>query len=428
MASRKRTATRRWWPLVVLAALPCPQYVSAQIASGGDTTLFRSDAAGVRVEPQYQIDPLSIGPLKATISITARSAAESNVFRTSKNPSDDVYVELRPSIRVLAAIGAHSATWSASVATRQYAQFTGENQSDIDLTSAGRIDLGPRASATWRTGYASETEPRGSAGANLLAARPADLQLLQSSWSARGELGHLAVSASAGVVARSYGALTLSDGRQLDQSFRNTRTLRIAPRASFSVVPTATFFLGGSATRTTSLDRQQSALRDANGYTVITGFRSETNGLIIGEVGLGWRNQTYQNPLFKSFRGVTYDATVDWYPTRLISFRLQAGQDIVNSGLPTVAGIVRNSLAARIYYDPLRNLRFLVALDHDHDAFRELDLKTNTATATLTTRYQVGRHIDLSTYARIVSKRTSDRKQLEGYNSVAVGVAITGVL
>lgn len=415
-------------PVVLSLLAAAAQPAGAQISSGGETILFRTDAAGVRTEPQFEPPPLMIGPVQANLRVTARSVAETNVFRTAKSGGDDVYAEIAPSAGLLASIGPHAVTFSARATAKRYSRFARENNETISLNYGGRLDLGPNARAGWTTSFARETEPRGAAGENLVSAEPAEFQVLQTGLSASTDLGGLSIGVAGSVVSRTFFPLDLAVGGSRDQSFRNTRSIRVAPRASFGVAGSSAVFVAGSAVKTTSLDRVSNGLRDSSGYTLLGGFRSETNGLVIGEIGVGWRGQQYRNPLFADFQGFTYDATVDWYPTKLVSVRVQAGQDVVNSGLANVAGILRRSLAARAYYDPLRNLRFSLALDRDHDAFRELDFSTSTVTATLNGRYQLGRHVDVSAFAQFQSKASTDDKRLEGYQAVTVGVALTGVL
>ncbi len=426
MGMLKRSLAGRGGPLLTLAALAVPAH--AQIASGGDTVLFRSDAAGVRIEPQYEPRPLQWGPLLADLRLTARLVVDSNILRTSNGGADDVYFELAPSMRVLGSFGPHTATFSARASAKRFSRLVAQNNETVELLYTGRVDLGAGSFAQWRTLYAREIEPRASAGINLVQAGPAELQLLQSALTASTDFGRLGLAVSAGVVQRTFQPLVLKAGGKLDQSFRDTRSISIAPRASFGVAPGAGVFVAGSAVRTTSLDRQLTVLRDSTGYTLLAGVRTETEGLIVGEVGIGWRRQNYSNPVFRNFGGFTYDATVDWYPTRLISARVQLGQDIVNSGLPTVAGILRRSVAVNAYYDPLRNLRFSLALGREHDEFREIDFSTNTVSATLAGRYQIGRHLTVSAYGRVETRDTSDSNRLGGYDSVAIGVAVTGAL
>lgn len=423
--------SRAGWcgPLLVLAALAAlAMPAQAQIASGGDTVLFRSDAAGVRIEPQYEPRPLQWGPLLADLRLTARSVVDSNVLRTSTSRADDIYFELAPSVRILGSFGPHTATFSARASVKRFSRLVAQNNETVELLYAGRVDLGAGAFARWRTVYAREIEPRASAGVNIVQAGPAELQLLQSAFTASTDFGRLGVAVSAGVAQRTFQPLVLRAGGRLDQSFRDTRSISIAPRASLGVAPGASVFVAGSAVRTTSLDRRLSALRDSTGYTLLAGVRTETEGLVVGEIGIGWRGQSYRNPAFRNFSGFTYDATVDWYPTRLVSARVQLGQDIVNSGLPTVAGILRRNVAVNAYYDPLRNLRFSLALAREHDEFREIGFSTNTVTATLSGRYQIGRHLTVSAYGRVENRDTSDNSRLGGYDGVAVGVAVTGAL
>ncbi len=400
----------------------------AQSASAGDTVLFRSDVAGTRVEPQYQATPLVIGPMLATIALTARVASDTNIFRTSKNTRHEVYVEAIPSIGIAARFGAHTATLSARAAARRHARFSSENRNAVDVAYGGQIDLGPPSTASFRTTYGRESEPRGSAGLNLAAAGPAEVQKIESSASVSTEFRRLGVSASASIARRSYDPLRPANSPAISQAFRDTKTLRVGSRVNFRALPSATIFASGSANRTQSIEGSRGLLRDATGYTLLAGLRSDTESLIVGEVGIGWRGQNYRNPAFRDFAGLTYDATVDWYPTRLVSVRIQAGQDIVNSNFSRVAGIVRRSVSGTFFYDPLRELRFVFALNRDLDDYRELDFSTRTTSAGLTGTYQIGRRVDFSAFGRIISKGSSDVRFVDAYDSLAVGIGLTGRL
>ena len=427
MSAIIKSAPRKLLVASFVAAL-CGRPAYAQIASGGDTILFRTDAAGVRTEPQYQGKPLTIGPAQATVALSARLVADSNIFRTSKSANDDIYLEVAPSVRIAAGFGAHSATLSARASTRRHARFSSEDRSVIDVNYAGRIDLGPQSAASFRTAFVRESEQRGSVGGNRLGSGPAIVQRYESSWSASTEFGRMGLSVLAGIAQRSHNPLDLANGTAISQSFRDTKTVRVAPRLNVRAGPSATIFVGGSASRTRSIDRSQGALRDASGYTLLAGVRSDAEGLIVGEVGIGWRGQNYRNTAFRDFTGLTYDATVDWYPTRLVSLRVQAGQDIVNSNFASVAGIVRRYAGATFYYDPLRNLRFVAVIEREHDDFRELKLSTSTTSTGLTARYQIGRHVDFSVFGRVISKTSSNILFVDRYNSAAAGIALTGTL
>lgn len=428
MARAPRKNFARRWALVPLFLTVAVRPAHGQIASGGDSILFRSDAAGMRTEPQYEPKPIMIGPLVADVRMTLRTVADSNIFRTANGDADDVSFEAVPSLRLVGAFGPHNASFSARAAVVRHAKFVSENSETVDLALGGRLDLGAGALATWRTRYAREIESRGAGGNNLVTAGPAELQILQSAWTARGDLGRLTVSLAAGIAQRSYKALALRVGGSLDQSFRDTRAVSIASRASYGITSSAAVFVAGAATKTTSLDRDAFPRRDSSSYTVLAGFRTETNGLIIGEIGIGFRGQQYENPLFRDFSGFTYDATVDWYPTRLVSVRVQAGQDIANSGLANVAGILRRNAALTAYYDPLRNLRFAVSLDRESDEFRELDQASTTVTAGLTGRYQVNPMLGVSAFVRVQQKETTSSLTVDAFNSVAIGAAVTGNL
>ncbi|MFM9976644.1 MAG: outer membrane beta-barrel protein [Sphingomonadaceae bacterium] len=404
------------------------QPAHAQGASGGGSALFRSDAAGVRIEPQYEPTPIRIGPLLADIRLAASAVADNNVLKTSDGSIDDVYLALVPSIRLIGNVGPDSISLAGRADFRRYVRREAENSETFDLTASSRISLSQDAQVNWRAQIAREVESRGSAGTNVRDASPAEYRTIDIQGSGRAEFGRLSVSAGAGVARQSYLPIRLETGARLDQSFRDTRTLSVAPRASFLLTPATSFFIGGSATKRESLDRRLGQLRDSNGIALLGGVRLEGERLIVGEIGVGWRRQNYRNPAFSDFGGLTYDATVDWYPTPLMSVRAQAGQDIVNSGIATVAGVVRQSFGLKGFYDPRRNIRIIAGFDHEHDDYREIALTTDTATATLTGQYLAGRHLIMSAFCRFQVKGSSDPQTIDDYRSLAIGVAFTGRL
>jgi len=411
-----------------LAALAIGGPAQAQLASGGGSILFRSDAAGVRVEPQFEPSPLRLGPLLADVRVAVSAVADDNVLKTSSGTVSDAYLNVAPSARLIGNVGPHSLALAASAELRRFTRRDTENSETFDIGANSRIDLGQDAQATWRAQITREIESRGAAGINVIAAGPAEFRTASVSGGGRAQFGRLVVAASAGVARRTYLPLRLDAGGSFDQAFRDTRTLSVAPRASFLLTPATSFFVGGSATRSQSLDRGRGGTRDSTGYAMLGGVRIEGEGLIVGEIGVGWRGQEYRNPQFKDYGGFTYDATVDWYPTPLLSLRVQAGQDIVNSGISTVAGVVRQTLGLKAFYDPRRNVRVIFAIDRDRDEFREIGLTTDTATATLTGQYLAGRHLIMSTFWRFQTKRSSDTGALDDYRSLAVGLAVTGRL
>jgi hypothetical protein len=400
----------------------------AQVASGGGSVLFRSDAAGVRVEPQYEPEPLRLGSLIADVRVAVAAVADSNVLRTAEGNADNVYLNVAPSVRLIGNIGPDSIALVARADLRRFASRATENSETFDLAASGRLDLGLNAQATWRAQMARDVELRGSAGSNVVAAGPAEYRTANVQASGQAQFGRLAISTSAAVSRRSYLPLVLNAGGKADQSFRDTRTVTVGPRANFSLTPATAFFVGGSASETQSLDRRQGRRRDSRGLALLAGVKLEGERLVVGEIGVGWRAQNYRNPLFSDYSGLTYDATIDWYPTPLISFRAQAGQDIVNSGLATVAGIIRQNVGVKAFYDPRRNVRVTLAIDHEHDDFREIGLTTDTTSTILTGQYLAGRHLIMSAFCRLQVRDASDGQSLDDYRSLAIGFAFTGRL
>ena len=410
--------------LTILAGQPV-QAQSAQPLFPSETALlFRPDAAGTRPEAAYNPTGIAIGPLRVLPKIELGAVIDSNIFNQDGGADREAYFVARPALRIVSDWGRHGFEVDADARIRRFASLEREDSEEFGLGASGRYDLDYASAIFTRVGYARRIEPRGAGGPVNANAEPSAYSELGSSIGASREFGPLRLRASVSATRRRYDEIRLVAGSEQDQSFRNARAITVTPRVDYAVSPAAGLFVTGSYSAVKSLDAPSCCARDATGGTILAGVRAELGRLVIGEVAAGWRTRSFERPQYRDFGGPTFDARIDWYPTELISFRLSAGQDIENSGIATVAGIVTRNAILSAYYDPLRNLRITGSLRYSNEKYRELHVETDSVGASLRADYSFNRNLTLGLRAGVRDRGSSAPQTVSEFHGYEFGASL----
>jgi hypothetical protein len=422
---------RAWRALHVGAAALCAggasQAASAQIIAVAGASLFRQDAAGTRVEPQFEPPPVDVAGMTLQLEAATGLGGDTNVYR-SRVADGDVVFAASGLVGLRADLGPDSVLAHARVGTERFFRLATANADTYDLGVDSSAALSQQASLSTDLSYARQIEPRGSSGFNPTDVSPSTYRQLRAGVTAHADLGALAVTVPVTVQRQTFEDLHLTSGQSIDQSFRNSRELAVAPRATYALHSATALFLGLSINRLETIKPSALHDRSANTYTILGGVHFDLDKMLVAEVGLGWRARNYDMPYFKPFNGFTYDATLDWYPTELMSVRAEAHQDFENSGLITVAAIPRDTQRATVYYDPLRRLRTSVSLERSHDSYREIGVSTTLWTASTRASYLVTPRLTATIYGQYQSKSSTDASRIGAFHGAVFGLAFSGRL
>lgn len=399
----------------------------AQIASGGSDRLFRSDAAGTRVEPEFDPKPFRVGSFLAEVRLSEETRLETNVLNTRTNTRSDVSLSLEPVVAVRTDWNRHLLTLLTRARMQRYNNVTSENRTAYEARLGARFDAERGSEFMSSIRYTREAEDRGFGGSNQ-AGEPAFLKLLDARTSVRTDIAGIQLDASIDAEERRYEDIRAGAGMRVDQSFRDIRSVSLNPRVNVPSGAYTVVFATARVSRSESIDPRPSRKRDATGTAVLAGIRFEGPGLLAAEAGFGWRTRNYDSVRFRDYEGATWDIAVDGYPTQLTSFRLQAGQDFRNSGLAEVPAILVRTYSFAGYYDMKRNLRLKLSLDLDRERYREIGLTTATVTTTLVGSYTLSPRIGASLYLRYRDRSSSDANRVEPYSGITLGASLTGWL
>lgn len=410
--------------LTILARQPVQAQTAQPLFPSETAPLFRPDAAGTRAEPAY--DPIGIasGSFRILPKVELGAVTNSNIFSQDGGADGEAYFVAQPALRIVSDWGRHGFELDADARIRRFASLESENSEEFAVGANGRYDLDYASAIFTRIGYSRRIEPRGAGGPANANAEPSAYSELGSSLGASKEFGPLRLRASISATRRRYDDIRLVAGGEQDQSFRNSRAITVTPRIDYAVSPAAGLFVTGSYSAVKSLDAPSCCVRDATGGTILAGVRAELGRLVIGEVAAGWRTRSFERPQYRDFDGLTFDARIDWYPTELVSFRLSAGQDIENSGIASVAGIVTRNATLSAYYEPLRNLRVIGSLRYFNEKYRELHVETDSVGASLRADYSFNRNLTLGLRASVRDRGSSDPQTVSEFHGYELGASL----
>ena len=414
-------------------AMLAPSLALAQTVGAGtaiviEPGLDRDDVAGARIEPLYRSRPILVGPLFAQPSLAVVAGYDSNVFNRP-DASGAALTTVMPALELRADLPRHELEASAAGTLRRFSRHTSENSEEFSLRAGGRLDMGARQALRVSVEFAHLIEPRSSAGSAVNAAEPASFDRLTAEAGVRLELGRLRIAPALAYERLEYDPVMLAGAETgagtIDQSFRDTRTLRGEVRIDYDFSGLLAVFVSGSCEDIDSLSAPASARRDARDCEGLVGLRGRITPVISGEIGVGYRTRDYAQPAFRDFDGVTFRADVQWYVTPLVTLRLEARRAFRNSGNLRAGAILTDAFKLSAYYDPLRNLRLSLEAGLERGDFGDADTRTQRKTARLRGQYRVRRGLSVGVYFDFTRQDVRGTPLVVPFTSFGAGIGLT---
>lgn len=261
---------------------------------------------------------------------------DSNVFRANVNGVSDVAGRFRPQIEAVNNNGIHSTTLYGYAD----ALFFG------DEDDANSVEGAVGARHVWEVqrdlivkggfGY-TRTKDINNSGTVLTAnglqtiATPIESNSYAGSLSVEKHFGPFFVGGQSNVSYSDYLDIEDSLGRVTDQDERDTTLYSFTGRAGLWVSPVFYTFIQG----TQGWQDYRSVQLDSNSQRVIGGIGTDRISLFQGEIYAGYNRRNYDSAGVADTDGVVYGAQVFWYPTRDLTFGLNADRSLGESTLRT---------------------------------------------------------------------------------------------
>lgn len=293
-------------------------------AYGGEPVVLEEAPPDPAPPPAAGEDPYAPTGIRAGAFILfpeldARVGHSDNVFYSTAAPTSGTYLRLRPKLEARSDWIRHELRGEFSADYQSYPDDSGDETTGLDALVAGRLDVRSDTVATGELRYTLTPDSRGDPNVPATVVTPPDTETLYGSAGLSHTISRVTLGLTGSVSDLDYEDAVLIGGGILDNSDRSYVEKRGALRASYAMTPdTALFAEAGINERRydRSID-DNGVLRGSKGWDVLAGLEFAPEGLVSGEVGVGYQQQRPDDPALPDIDGVAFRGALEWRPTGL---------------------------------------------------------------------------------------------------------------
>lgn len=310
-----------------------------------------------RPHPEYDPTGLPAGGFRVFPKLAVSVISDDNIYVDPSNTTSDTIFRTEGSLTARSNWSRHRLNAFVRVLGAEYADNSSEDFTNYQVGGDGQIDVKRDFSIALGGDVGRLTEPRTDANAPENALKPVkydratfNIQAAKSFNRLRllGRLDWGSVDYKNGV--DSLGAVVFQDGRDREVT-------SYTARGEYALSPdTALFVEAVFNKREYDLKPPAVALdRDSDGSDISVGANFDLSQLVRGEVQLGYVKQDYAAPL-ADIDGVSAHARVEWFPTQLVTLRLDASRRIEDATGNTASGYLSTTYSVNADYEFRRNM------------------------------------------------------------------------
>lgn len=321
---------------------------------------FRRDATlSVTQHPRegYEARGIRAGTFLIYPQISAVAQYDDNIYATENNQTGDLIWRLQPQVSANSDWIRHAMQLYLRGSFNGYQDHDTENTNDWGVGARGRLDVSRDTVVNGRVDFSRATEPRTSANSPTGALEPVQYNNWTVGVDGSHEFNRVRVAGQVQMQTFDYDSPPAASGGFIDQTFRDRQVLTYGARLDYALSPKTAIFVDVSGDpheydhATTPAQN-----RDSNGYQALVGVNFEVTHLARGDIGVGYRRQTFDAPGVKPLEGLSTRASLEWFPTQLTTVTFDATRTIEDSAVPGFPGYLSTNLSARVDHELLRNV------------------------------------------------------------------------
>lgn len=370
-----------------------------------------------RDRPAYAARGMRAGNFLIYPAVELKIAHDDNIYATDTSDTGDFIYETKPEVKVESNLPRHAFYAKAVARNQVYFAKSSENRTDYFVGAGSRIDI--RRTTNWNTEaeFQTDTEDRGSPDATGAAAEPVQYRRFQGKSGIRYRPGRLNFETGGLFERYDFDDVALIGGGTQNNDDRDRNMYGTYSRIGFDVSPGYELFALGMYSITKyddSFDDLQFGTqynRDSHGYQVETGARIELTNVISSEFSVGYLSRDYRDPRLQDINGVSTEAKLQWYVTRLTTVLFSASRRVQETTLRDLVGnpasgyletvfdvgvdheLMRNVILSAYYRFGIRDYQGISRTDHQHDV-------------TLRAIYMLNRYLSLAGEYRFTTRNS----------------------
>lgn len=421
----------------ILATLIVSGFISAAEAQQNNNFYSRDkfEAVKDRYQPEFDPEPIRLGGFLVDSALEAGISTTDNVFSASDGPlseESDLIARLGFDVRARTDWSNHGIDASAKVFRNEYTDFSEESSTNVDLGLGGKFDVSREFQIGARATFRDAVEQRQTFASAAGLDRPVEFQRAGVQVFANYQNDRIRWQNSVGVLESDYedGAALDANGvsSNFDQDFRDRQDFTATSRISYAITPNVAVF-GQGQYRESEHDSAQfinqdgflvnqnnvnsngqfvdangvvdpntvltPVFRDSEGYSVQAGVDFEPATLIRGEVAVGYFEDDKKDEFFSDVDGLSVDARLQWFPSRLTTVEFKGGRRAQDNGLVESPSTLQTSYGARVDHELYRNIVLSGFVDFLNDEYEGLDREDDIVDLGASVSYKLTKRVHL---------------------------------
>jgi hypothetical protein len=315
------------------------------------------DTVADRVHADY--DPIGIraGSFMILPSVDVRGEYSDNIYAERTNRVSDFIVGVTPTIAARSLWERHALRVTARGSFGFYADNSGEDYQDADISTEGRLDIAEGSTLSFdgivarrHEGRESPDDARGDRPTIYYRIKP------ELTWNQR--INRISLRLRTGVEHLDFNDTMTSTGVVIDEDDRDRLMWTVEGRAGMDVSNSVQAYVSALFD-----DRNYDQAidgdgfnRDSTGYGVFGGVIVELTGTISGEAFVGYRNQSFKDPLLTDISGIAGGLNIIWAPTKLTTVTLTGERKVEETTVFGGAGSFTTAVGVTVDHELRRNL------------------------------------------------------------------------
>jgi hypothetical protein len=363
-------------------------------------------------------DPIGVraGSFFIFPSLTVSEMYDDNVYAEPEDEDDDLITLVEPVVRIESNFSRHRLAFETGGEVAFHINEEDEDYQDFYGLAEGTLDITRNSNLTGAIETARDHEGRD----DVEDEGPAED--LTELWRHQGDLSFF--QAFNRLNFRVGGDVERRDYVDEEESDRDVMIYDGIVRTGFFVSPRINTFVQGlyNIQRRDQTPDDDGVDRDSEGWGVSVGAELGFTELLVGELGLGYRWQTFEEDDFDDQSGFGFNGALTWLPTQLTTVSLTAGSDFEPTDTDDAESRYRNYGVLEVDHELLRNVILNGLVAFSRDDFEGIDRADDTLDVGAGVSYLLNRNFSIDG-GYTFTKRWSDIETEEfERNRITIGV------
>ncbi len=352
----------------------------------------------VTTRDRPEFDPLGLhaGGYLVFPVVAIEELHDDNIFAVNTDQRSDLITRIKPHLDFESGWTRHALNFAVDADIGRYRDNDDEDYEDYLIGIDGRLDIQGNSYLQGEVEYTRKHVPRNSPNDNN-GIEPTLYDVSSVSALYRSRPGLLSFRLGTSLDRLDYDDVAGLSG-QIKNDDQDRDELSVIAQLSYELSPQQTAFIRARYEKIDydELFDDNGVRRSSEGYEVNLGSELLLNGVIFGEIFIGYTTRDYDDPVLENIDAPSGGGQLSWQPTGLTTVTLSISHLISESIIDTSSGIFTTDGDIMVDHELLRNLLLNANLSMSKDDFRGIKREDDYLRFGLGAKYLMNRHLYLS--------------------------------